>query len=45
MSRLQIQRERTPDGITPLVGYPCWTLSVGPGRGALRSPNGQMSTR
>jgi hypothetical protein len=40
MSRRQIGRRRAPDGISPLVGYRVWTLSVGPGRRALRSMNG-----
>ena len=36
------QAGRTPDGITPLVGYRCWTLSIGPGHRALHSLNGQI---
>lgn len=39
MSRPRIQRERAPDGITPLVGYRSWMLSVGPTRSALHSLN------
>jgi len=42
MSRRRIEPRRAPDGITPLVGYRVWTLSVGPGRRALRSMNGQI---
>jgi hypothetical protein len=42
MTRLWIERRRAPDGITPLLGYRVWTLSVGPGRRALRSMNGQI---
>jgi hypothetical protein len=42
MSRQRIQPRRAPDGITPLVGYRVWTLSVGPGRRTLRSINGQI---
>jgi hypothetical protein len=42
MSRAQSQAGRTPDGITPLVGYRCWTLSIGPGHRALHSLNGQI---
>ena len=42
MIRAQPQAGRTPDGITPLVGYRCWTLSIGPGHRALRSLNGQI---
>jgi hypothetical protein len=41
MSRRQIGRRGAPDGIAPLVGYRVWTLSVAPGRRALRSMNGQ----
>ena len=43
MSRPRTQRGRTPDGITPLVGYRCWTLSIGPGHRALHSLNGQIA--
>jgi len=42
MSRAQTQAGRAPDGITPLVGYRCWTLLVGPARRALHSLNGQL---
>jgi hypothetical protein len=42
MSRHRIQPRRAPDGITPLVGYRVWTLSVGTGRRTLRSMNGQI---
>jgi DNA-binding CsgD family transcriptional regulator len=42
MSRPRIHRGRTPDGITPLVAYRSWTLSVDPGRAALHSLNGQI---
>jgi hypothetical protein len=43
MSGPGIERRRAPDGITPLVGYRVWTLSVGPGRRTLRSMNGQIA--
>ena len=36
------QAGRTPDGITPLVGYRCWTFSIGLGHRALHSLNGQI---
>ena len=42
MSRAQTRAGRTPDGITPLVGYRCWTISIGPGHRALHSLNGQI---
>jgi len=43
MSHPQTQAGPTPDAITPLVGYRCWTLLVGPGRrAALHSLNGQI---
>lgn len=42
MSRAQTQGGRTPDGITPLVGYRFWTLSIGAGLRALHSLNGQI---
>lgn len=42
MSGHRTQPRRAPDGITPLVGYRVWTLSVGPGRRTLRSMNGQI---
>ena len=43
MSRPRTQAGRTPDGITPLVGYRCWTLSISPGLRALHSLNGQIA--
>ena len=42
MSHPQTQAGRTPDGITPLVGYRCWTLTIGPTRRVLHSLNGQI---
>jgi DNA-binding NarL/FixJ family response regulator len=42
MSGARIHQRPTPDGITPLVGYRTWTLSVGPGRWTLRSMNEQI---
>jgi DNA-binding CsgD family transcriptional regulator len=42
MSPPRNELERAPDGITPLVGYRWWTLSVGPGSRALHSLNGQI---
>ena len=42
MSRSPIGRRQAPDGITPLVGYRVWTLSIDPGRRVLRSMNGQI---
>jgi DNA-binding CsgD family transcriptional regulator len=43
MSSAQTQAGRTPDGITPLVGYRCWSLSISPGHGELLSLNGQIA--
>ena len=42
MTRAQRDQRPTPDGITPLVGYRLWRLSVGPKWSALRSLNGEL---
>jgi hypothetical protein len=42
MTRAQLDQRPTPDGITPLVGYRLWRLSVGPKWSTLRSLNGEL---
>jgi hypothetical protein len=42
MSRARSDSRPTPDGITPLVGYRYWTLSVLGERWTLRSMNGEL---
>jgi hypothetical protein len=42
MSRARSDPRPTPDGITPLVGYRYWNLSVGPEPWTLRSLNGEL---
>ena len=42
MSRARSDPRPTPDGVTPLVGYRCWTLSVGREQWTLRSMNRQL---
>jgi hypothetical protein len=43
MSRPLVQWGPVPDGVTPLVGYRMWTLSVRPGYRELRSLNGTVA--
>jgi predicted DNA-binding protein (UPF0251 family) len=42
MSHARSDPRPTPDGITPLVGYRYWNLSVGPEPWTLRSLNGEL---
>jgi DNA-binding CsgD family transcriptional regulator len=42
MSLAWTRAGRTPDAITPLVGYRCWTLMIGLGHEALHSLNGEI---
>jgi DNA-binding CsgD family transcriptional regulator len=43
MRKAGIEPRPAPDGITPLVGYRTWTLSVAAKRWILRSLNGQIA--